>query len=72
MKLGRDTRELIRVGTHLYDGDECDYEVVSIADVERGKVVTLKCIKSSIDWMPGRLIYRTPLSYYYGMEMREV
>ena len=72
MVLGKDTREYLKAGIHLYDGYEAEYEVVRIDDVERGKVVTLKCIKSSIDWMPGRLIYRQPLSYYYGMEMKEV
>ena len=69
MKLNKNTRQLVEVGTILKSYSS-EYKVTSILDnvgrYGNGKNITVCIIKGN---MQGRYIYMQPLSNYYGCEI---
>lgn len=74
MKLTKNTRNQVKIGTHLKDSIS-EYVVTNMWPAGRnGMVVSLKCIADNIPnnkWLIGRTIYGEPLSKCYGMEIVE-
>ena len=73
MKLDKNNREKVNIGTILKDGYS-EYRVINMWAEGKGTAVTLKCIKCTYpnnEWMTGRCLYGEPLSHCYGMEIVE-
>ena len=74
MKLTKETRNKVQIGTKLSD-IYSEYVVTNMWTVHNGKgiLVTLQCLSCNIpnhQWMNGRKLYGYSLSNCYGMEMK--
>ena len=65
MKLDKNTRNLIKIGTVLHDG-AFSAKVINVIPSGRGLRLTLQIIDGRL---AGRVIYAEPLSTYYGCEI---
>lgn len=68
MKLGKETRNHLRIGDHLIDG-AVDYLVTNIIEERRGKLVTVCIYKHPEKVWERHNIYAQPMSMYYGLEI---
>lgn len=70
MKLTKDTRELIKLGTHLTQKD-MELVVTNIIELPKGKQITTKIIKHPNPVWVNHTIYAQAMSWYYGMNITE-
>ena len=68
MKLNKDTRNLVKVGTVMNDGS-WDGEITNVIHSGKGLKVTIKLLTGRF---AGRTLYAEPLSTYYGCEIVKV
>lgn len=65
MKLNKDTKQLVKVGTILKQVNNVTYTVTSMYTVNKHIYITTECSLSYTH------IYSQPISHYYGLEIIE-
>lgn len=71
MKLGPTTRDNVHLGTHLVQ-NKMELLVTNIIELPKGKQVTTKVLKHPNPIWEGHTLYAQAMSWYYGMEIKEV